>query len=76
MQAYEGYLEDGRFFPLGTQAKLTGRQRVIVTVLDDEKELKKQAARQLMTELEKGRKSAEEKGWLTEEEADVLIDAL
>ena len=34
MQAYEGYFEDGRFFPLGGAVVPDGR-RVIVTVLDE-----------------------------------------
>jgi len=77
MQAYEGYLEDGRFFPFGVQTKIAGRQRVIVTVLGDEqRELKRQAELKLFAELEEGRKSGEEKGWLSEEEADALIDSL
>jgi len=77
MQAYEGYLENGQFFPIGINPSMVGRQRVIMTVLGDEKkELKRQAETWLLTELEKGKKSAEEKGWLSEEEADALIDAL
>ena len=28
-------MENGRFFPLGTQSSMTGRCRVIVKVLDD-----------------------------------------
>ena len=35
LQAYEGYLEEGRFYPVGPPVKLQGRCRVIVTVLDD-----------------------------------------
>ena len=35
MQAYEGYLENGRFYPLGDIADLIGRFRVIMTVIDD-----------------------------------------
>jgi hypothetical protein len=35
LQAYEGYLEKGRFFPIGPQVSIRGRRRVIVTVLDE-----------------------------------------
>jgi len=74
MQAYEGYLENGRFFPLGNQ-DITGRQRVIVTVLGEEKNAmtRQQAMAILLEELEKGRKSAEEHGWLTADEVDALL---
>ena len=33
LQAYEGYLEDGRFHPIGSPISAQGRLRVIVTVL-------------------------------------------
>jgi hypothetical protein len=35
LQAYEGYLEKGRFYPLGSPMSIPGRRRVIVTVLDE-----------------------------------------
>ena len=35
LQAYEGYLEEGRFYPVGPPVRLHGRCRVVVTVLDD-----------------------------------------
>ena len=35
LEAYEGYLEDGQFFPLGAQINIANRRRVILTVLDD-----------------------------------------
>jgi len=35
LQAYEGFLEQGRFFPLGSPLNLKGRCRVILTVLDE-----------------------------------------
>ena len=35
LQAYEGYLERGRFYPLGSSMSIQGRRRVIVTVLED-----------------------------------------
>ena len=34
MQMYEGYLEDGKFYPL-EQANIKGRHRVVVMVIDD-----------------------------------------
>jgi hypothetical protein len=76
MQAYEGYLKDGRFFPFGTQTEMTGTQHVIVTVLGESKdELKWQAERKLLAELELGRKSGEEQGWLSKEEARTFIES-
>jgi hypothetical protein len=74
MQAYEGYMENNQFFPFGEQ-KITGRQRVTVTVLsEEEQKLKHEAEQWLLAELEKGRKSAEEKGWLTADEVDALLE--
>jgi len=35
LEAYEGYFEDGQFFPLGAQINIANRRRVILTVLDD-----------------------------------------
>ena len=35
LQAYEGYLERGRFYPIGPPINVQGRRRVIVTVLDE-----------------------------------------
>ena len=35
LQTYEGYLEKGRFYPIGAPVSLRGRCRVIVTLLDD-----------------------------------------
>ena len=34
-QAYEGYLEKGRFYPMGTPVSIEGRRRVILTILDE-----------------------------------------
>jgi len=33
-QAYEGYVEDGQFYPQETPIRLTGRFRAVLTVLD------------------------------------------
>jgi hypothetical protein len=35
LQTYEGYLEKGRFIPIGPHVSIQGRRRVIVTVLDE-----------------------------------------
>jgi hypothetical protein len=35
LRAYEGYLEKGKFYPIGTSVNIKGRSRVIVTVLDE-----------------------------------------
>ena len=35
MQAYEGYFENGLFYPIGAPVSIQGRRRVILTVLDE-----------------------------------------
>jgi hypothetical protein len=35
MQTYEGYYEEGRFYPIGQMTGLSGRQRVLITILDE-----------------------------------------
>ena len=35
MQAYEGYFEDGQFYPIGQPVSIRGRRRVVMTVLED-----------------------------------------
>jgi hypothetical protein len=35
MQAYEGYFEDGQFYPAGTTVRLAGRRRAFITILDE-----------------------------------------
>jgi hypothetical protein len=35
MQAYEGFIENGQFYPIGVSTRITGRRRVIMTVLDE-----------------------------------------
>lgn len=44
MQTYEGYLEGGRFYPIGQPVQIQGRRRVIVTVMDEETPTKKEPA--------------------------------
>ena len=34
-QTYEGYLENGRFYPIGQPPIIQGRRRVILTVVED-----------------------------------------
>ena len=34
-QAYEGYIENGRFYHSGNVNQLTGRRRAIITILDE-----------------------------------------
>ena len=34
VQAYEGYIENGRFYPMDTLTRLPGRFRAVLTVLD------------------------------------------
>ncbi len=35
LHAYEGYLEKGRFIPIGPPVSIQGRRRVIITILDE-----------------------------------------
>ena len=35
MQACEGYVENGRFFPIGVVAQIPGRRRAFLTILDE-----------------------------------------
>ena len=35
LQAYEGYLEKGRFYPIGQQINKQGRCRAIITLLNE-----------------------------------------
>ncbi|MCL2096868.1 MAG: hypothetical protein FWH10_08205 [Oscillospiraceae bacterium] len=36
MRAYEGYFENGRFYPAEQTAHIKGRRRAIINILDDE----------------------------------------
>jgi hypothetical protein len=38
MQAYEGYLENGHFFPFDTEAMFKGRRKVRMTVLEEDEQ--------------------------------------
>lgn len=35
MRAYEGYFEDGQFYPIGRTLRVTERRRAIITILDE-----------------------------------------
>ena len=35
-QAYEGYVEDGQFYPKGTLVRLPGRRRAMLTILSEQ----------------------------------------
>lgn len=35
MRTVEGYLDKGRFYPIGRTAEIRGRRRVLVTILND-----------------------------------------
>ena len=51
-----------------------GRGRYVI--VDMEEYEKQRAALKLLSELSKAEKTAEEKGWLSEEDVDVAIDSL
>jgi len=38
LQAYEGYLENGQVHPIGAPVRVSGRRRVVVTILDEQAE--------------------------------------
>ena len=44
LQAYEGYFENDRFYPIGSPVRISGRRRVVLTVLEDDT-AKSQAAK-------------------------------
>jgi hypothetical protein len=50
MQAYEGFIENGQFYPIGTPTRIKGRRRVIMTVLDEPKQEK---TKKTLNEIEK-----------------------
>jgi hypothetical protein len=35
MQTYEGYYEEGHFYPIGQMFGPSGRRRVLITILDE-----------------------------------------
>jgi prevent-host-death family protein len=69
------YTEVLRDISVGEPVFLTKNGRGRFAILDIEEYEKLQATIKLLTELAKGEKTASEKGWLSEEEADTAIDA-
>ena len=61
---------------VGNPVFLTKNGRGKYVILDIEEYEKQQAVTQLLNELSKGEQSAKEKGWLSEEDADSIIDTL
>jgi len=61
---------------VGSPVFLTKNGRGKYVILDIEEYEKQQAVTQLLNELSKGEQSAKEKGWLSEEDADSIIDTL
>ncbi len=70
------YTEVLRDIGLGEPVFLTKNGRGRFVILDMEEYERQQATIKLLTELAKGEKTAAEKGWLSEEEADAAIAAL
>ena len=57
LQTYEGYMENGQFFPIGLTPSVTGRKRAFVTILnepslDDETMHRLDALDKFFTEIE------------------------
>ena len=69
------YTEVLRDIAVGEPVFLTKNGRGRFVILDMEEYERQQATIKLLTELAKGEKTAAEKGWLSEEEADTAIDA-
>ena len=69
------YTEVLRDIGVGEPVFLTKNGRGRFVILDMEEYERQQATIKLLTELAKGEKTAAEKGWLSEEEADAAIDA-
>ena len=70
------YTEVLRDIGVGEPVFLTKNGRGRFVILDMEEYERQQATIKLLTELAKGKKTAAEKGWLSEEEADAAIAAL
>ena len=70
------YTEVLRDIGVGEPVFLTKNGRGRFVILDMEEYERQQATIKLLTELAKGEKTAAEKGWLSEEEADAAIAAL
>ncbi len=70
------YTEVLRDIGVGEPVFLTKNGRGRFVILDMEEYERQQATIKLLTELAKGEKTAADKGWLSEEEADAAISAL
>ena len=70
------YTEVLRDIGVGEPVFLTKNGRGRFVILDMEEYERQQATIKLLTELAKGEKTAAEKGWLSEEEADAAVAAL
>lgn len=70
------YTEVLRGISVGEPVFLTKNGRGKYVILDMEEYEKQRATLKLLSELSKAEKNAEEKGWLSEEEADAAINSL
>ncbi len=70
------YTEVLRDISVGEPVFLTKNGRGKYVILDMEEYEKQRATLKLLSELSKAEKTAEEKGWLSEEEADAAINSL
>ena len=70
------YTEVLRDISVGEPVFLTKNGRGRYVIVDIEEYEKQHAALKLLSELSKAEKTAEEKGWLSEEDADAAIDSL
>lgn len=70
------YTEVLRGISVGEPVFLTKNGRGKYVILDMEEYEKQRATLKLLSELSKAEKTVEEKGWLSEEEADAAINSL
>lgn len=70
------YTEVLRDIAVGEPVFLTKNGRGRYVIVDIEEYEKQRAALKLLSELSRAEKTAEEKGWLSEEDADAAIDSL
>lgn len=70
------YTEVLRDIAVGEPVFLTKNGRGRYVIVDMEEYEKQRAALKLLSALAKAEKTAEEKGWLSEEDADAAIDSL
>ena len=70
------YTEVLRDIAVGEPVFLTKNGRGRYVIVDMEEYEKQRAALKLLSELSKAEKTAEEKGWLSEEDPDAAIDSL